>query len=104
MPPFVHRQEVRFPDVDHAGIAFFGALQVYCHYAHEEWLKMAIEVSLGRLGQRAMTLVYHLQNQTTQRLVGVTRITQVCAIMREMRSVPIPDDFRQAVARWAELE
>lgn len=40
MKPFIYRQEVRFPDVDHAGIAFFGALLTYCHYAHEEWLKM----------------------------------------------------------------
>ena len=40
MATFTYRQPVRFPDVDHAGIAFFGTLLTYCHYAHEEWLKM----------------------------------------------------------------
>jgi 4-hydroxybenzoyl-CoA thioesterase len=39
MAVYSHHQVVRFPDVDHAGIAFFGALLTYCHYCHEEWLK-----------------------------------------------------------------
>ncbi|MBI2565922.1 MAG: acyl-CoA thioesterase [Candidatus Schekmanbacteria bacterium] len=37
-PLFIHRQTVRFPDVDHAGIAFFGVFFTYCHNAQEEWL------------------------------------------------------------------
>jgi 4-hydroxybenzoyl-CoA thioesterase len=135
MTTFAYRQWVRFPDVDHAGIAFFGALQVYCHYAHEEWLKMLgmplhrlqadhgflfplvriesdfqsparhgdellIEVGLGRIGTRSITLVYTMRNETTGRQVGVTRITQVCTDMTAMRSIPIPDVFRRAIERW----
>lgn len=132
---FTYRQSVRFPDVDHAGIAFFGALQVYCHYANEEWLKMLgmplhrlladhgfafplvriesdfesparhgdvlrIEVTLGRIGDRSITLVYTMHNETTGRRVGVTRITQVCTDMTAMQSIPIPESFRNAIEAW----
>jgi YbgC/YbaW family acyl-CoA thioester hydrolase len=132
---FTYRQWVRFPDVDHAGIAFFGALQVYCHYAHEEWLKMLgmplhrlqadhgflfplvriesdfesparhgdglrIDVTLGRVGTRSLTLVYTMHNETTDRRVGVTQITQVCTDMTAMQSIPIPEVFRRAIDAW----
>ena len=40
MSVFSHQQRVRFPHVDHAGIAFFASLLEYCHNAHEEWLQM----------------------------------------------------------------
>lgn len=40
MAVFSHQQRVRFPHVDHAGIAFFASLLEYCHNAHEEWLQM----------------------------------------------------------------
>jgi YbgC/YbaW family acyl-CoA thioester hydrolase len=39
MVHYSFQQPIRFPDVDHAGIAFFGALLTYCHYAQEEWLE-----------------------------------------------------------------
>ena len=134
MATFTHRQPVRFPDVDHAGIAFFGTLLTYCHYAHEEWLKMLghplhslledgwgfpivgvestffsparhgdvvrLDLTVGRLGRSSLKLEYALFNETAKWPVGVATITQVCTDMSEMRAIPVPDAFRDAVDDW----
>ena len=134
MAIFSYRQPVRFPDVDHAGIAFFGVLLTYCHNAHEEWLKMLgsplhtllesgwgfpvvgvestffsparhgdvirLDLTIGRLGQSSLSLNYELFNETANWPVGTATITQVCTNLEEMRSMRVPDDFRQAVAEW----
>ena len=133
---FAHKQPVRFPDVDHAGIAFFATLVKYCHYAHEEWLKelgyplhqlmatdsrwgfpvvaveatfaspayhgdvINIEVHLEKLGNKSMKLRYELSNDTTGKKVGTTTITQVCSDLKKMTSIPVPQEFRNAVDSW----
>lgn len=131
---FSFKQTVHFPDVDHAGIAFFGALLTYCHYAHEEWLKMLghplhdsikhgwgfpivgvkstffspahhgdilrIDLTLLRLGNSSLKLQYDIQNETQNWPVGKAVITQVCSDIEEMKAIPVPTTFRQAVERW----
>ena len=48
-PRFVSKQQIRFGDVDHAGIVYYPRILHYCHVAMEDWLLATEELALHDL-------------------------------------------------------
>jgi 4-hydroxybenzoyl-CoA thioesterase len=109
---FTYERPVRFEDVDAARIVFFSRFLNYCHEAMEALFVDLAGGYVGLIVERHVGLpAVHVECDFTSPLrygdvaridVTVDRVGRSsCAFryLRELRSIPIPDDMRVVLSR-----
>jgi 4-hydroxybenzoyl-CoA thioesterase len=137
MPAYQHVAQVRFGDVDHAGIVYYPHFFRYFHEAMESFFDengpfryadligrrrvglptvhietdfvaplkygdlLELTLSVERIGRSSIVWRYEGRRRSDGTHAVTARITTVCTSLETFKAMPIPDDLRAVLARFA---
>jgi 4-hydroxybenzoyl-CoA thioesterase len=137
MASYRHSAQVRFGDVDHAGIVYYPHFFIYFHEAMESFFDdngpqryaelldsrrigfptvhietdftapltygdfLDLDASVAKLGRSSIVWAYRGIRRSDGKLAVSARITVACVSMDEFYAIPIPDDVRAVLERFA---
>jgi acyl-CoA thioester hydrolase len=99
----IHYLEQVIPDMDFVTLGIVGA-SIQIDYFKPVFMKtkIMVETRVAEIGTKSLTMEHQLIEENTREILSACRAVMVCYSIKEMKSIPIPENWKKNILEFDE--